>query len=132
MKVAPFKRFLQDDYHSAPQWFFDFLGNLNQMIDSLNPALQSGLDIENNLTAEVQQVTVSHEVPITLKMRRIVTPRLVRLGYASGYHGVAGIVGFGTDGSVQVIVSFVGQMPPGPVAVELVFEPLLTPWRTPA
>jgi len=124
VKIRPLKRFLQDDYRSAPQWFFDFLGSLNQAVDTLNPALQNGLDLDNNMTAERQQVTVTHNVPITVRMRRIgTTPRLVRLGYAAGYVGTANVTAYKSDGGVTVTVFFLGTVPTTAVSVVLIFEP---------
>jgi hypothetical protein len=123
MKIRPFQRYANEDYKSAPKWFWDFLSNLNMMVDTLNSCLQNNLDIDNNLLAERQTVTVSHNTPATVSMKKIGTPRLVRLGYANGYQGTASITGYGTDGSVIVTVFFVGTPPTTAQAVTLVFEP---------
>lgn len=124
MQIRPFQRFQNDDYKAAPSWFWDFLGNLNQMVDTLNAALQNNLDIDYNFRAERQTVKVSHNVPVTLNLRRLSgQPRMVRLGYASGYQGTATITGYNTDGSLQVTVFFLGTAPTTPQTVTLVFEP---------
>jgi hypothetical protein len=124
MKIRPFTRFSQDDYRGSPVWFWNFLGNLNLMVDTLNAALQSNLDIDNNLLAERQTVSVSHNVPVTLRMKKLTsTPRLVRLGYANGYIGTAAISKYNTDGSLQVTVYFLGTVPTSAQSVVLIFEP---------
>lgn len=124
MKLKPFIRFANEDYKTAPKWFWDFLGNLNQAIDTLNALLQNNVDIDNNLLAERQTVTVSHNTPITLTMKKLTsTPRLVRLGYANGYQGVASITGYTTSGGVTVTVYFLGTAPTAAQSVVLVFEP---------
>src|SRR4051812_34029008 len=103
MKVRSFKRFSADDFRGSPNWFLDFIDSLNPMIDSLNPLLANNIDIDNNLLAERQSVTVSHGVPVTVTLRSLTAiPRLVRVGYAAGYVGSAAITSYNGDGSVQV------------------------------
>jgi len=124
MKIRPLPRFLQDDYKSASSWFYTFLGNMNLIIDTLNPLIQNNVDIDNNLLAERQIVTLSHNTPITIKLQKLTAiPRLVRVGYAAGYVGVGAITGYNTDGTFQVTVYFVGTAPTAAVATTLVMEP---------
>jgi len=124
MKFRPLKKFLQDDFKDAPQYFFDFLANLNLIVDSLNPLLQNGIDIDNNQTAERQSVSLSHNTPVSVRMRRMTAqPNIVRLGYAGGNPGTAYIAGYNTDGTVRVGVFFHGTAPTAPVSCILIFEP---------
>jgi hypothetical protein len=123
-RVAGFKRFDKEDYRTSPDWFDDFLENLNPMIDALNPLLQNSIDIDNNLLAERQTVAVTHNVPITLTMKRLKqTPFLVRAGYAQG-HIVTGcnITAYNSNGSIQVTVLF-NDAPTTAVSTVLIFEP---------
>jgi hypothetical protein len=100
------------------------LGNLNLIIDTLNPLVQNNIDIDNNLLAERQTVTLSHNTAIQIKMQKLAQqPRIVRVGYASGYIGVGAITGYNTDGTLEVTVYFVGTAPTSPVSTVLIFEP---------
>lgn len=124
MKVSQFKRFLQDDYSGADQWFYDFLGNLNMMIDTLNPLLQGNVDIDNNQLAERVIISLSHNTPISIRLRKLtVQPNIVRLGYAGGNPGVAYISGYNKDGTVNAGVYFLGTPPTAAVSCILIFEP---------
>jgi hypothetical protein len=124
VKVRPFRRFSDDDYPGAPTWFSDFLNTINPMVDGLNPLLANNIDIDNNLLAERQTVTLQHGVAIAIRLQRLkVIPRLVRVGYAAGYVGVGAITSYNTDGTFAVTVYFQGTAPTGPVQTTLVFEP---------
>lgn len=124
MRFRPLVHFNTDDYRTAPQWFSNFLSVMNLMVDTLNSLLQNNVDIDNNLLAERQTVSVIHNVPTTVKMRKLAqTPFLVRAGYASG-HVVTGcsITGYNNDGTVQITVQFSGA-PTTAIATTLIFEP---------
>lgn len=124
MKVAQLRRLNSDDYHNAPEWFLTFVDNMNVMIDNLNPLLQNGIDIDNNITAERQTVTLSHATPIKIKLNRLTTtPKIVRVGYAAGLVGVAAITAFNADGTITITVYFQGTPPTTPILTTLVMEP---------
>lgn len=124
MKLAPFRRFNRDDYRAAESWFGDFLDAMNLIIDSLNPLVASGVDIDNNLLAERQIVTLSHNVPIQIRLQRLKqVPKLVRVGYANGFIGTGAITGYNGDGSIMITVFFQGTPPTVPTATVLVIEP---------
>lgn len=123
IKIRPFVRFNQDDYKGSSAWFWNFLGTLNLMVDTLNFLVQGNIDIDNNLYAERQTVSVSHNTPITLSMKKITSvPKMVRVGYASGYIATANITAYDTDGTLQVTVYFLGTVPTTAQTVILVFE----------
>lgn len=124
MKIRQFRRFNRDDYRAAPDWFLNFLDNLNLMVDQLNVLLQNNIDIDNNLLAERRTLSVTHNTPINVTMQKLTQqPYLVRAGYASG-HVVTGcnITGYNSDGSVAVTVTF-ADAPTSPVSTTLIFEP---------
>lgn len=124
MRIASFIRFNRDDYREAEPWFSDFLDSLNIIIDTLNPLLASNIDINNNLLAERQIVTLSHNVPIKVRLQRLKQiPTLVRVGYANGFIGTGAITGYNPDGTVMVTVFFHGTPPANPTATVLVIEP---------
>lgn len=125
MKIGPFTRFNRNDYRNLPDAFYEVLDNLNPLVDTLNKLLQGNIDIDNNMLAERQLVSVEHAVPVTLRMRKLRTPPfLVRAGYSSGNRvAAANITQINSDGTVQVVVDFLSPAPTGPVEVVLVFEP---------
>jgi hypothetical protein len=124
MKVRTFKRFADDDYPHAPQWFLDHLDALNPMIDALNPLLANNIDIDNNMLAERQTVTLSHNTPIQIKLQKLkTTPFIVLVGYAHGYIGHGAITSYNNDGMFYVTVFFLGTIPTSPVSTTLVFLP---------
>lgn len=124
MKIQSLKRYNSDDYSDAPDWFSDFLSNINSTIDTLNPLLQNNVDIDNNLLAERQIVKLSHGVAVKVRLRTLkVRPSLVRVGYASGFVGVGAITAYNTDGTYSVTVFFLGTPPTAPVLAVLVLEP---------
>lgn len=125
MKIRPFLRFNSDDYPQAPSWFLTYLNMINPMIDTLNVLLFNQIDTFYNIAAERQTVTLSHGVPIQIKLRSLnQIPYLVRVGYAAGYVGVGAITGYNTDGTIMVTVWFQDATPPtSPVATLLVLEP---------
>jgi hypothetical protein len=123
MRFQALKRYNKDDYSGAAEWFLTFLDNINTAIDTLNPLLAHNVDIDNNLLAERRTVLVTQATPFKIKMQRLaVQPTLVRVGYAAGYVGIAGITSYNTDGSVSVTVYYT-VIPPGPILTTLVFEP---------
>lgn len=124
MKIQPFKRLNRDDYRNAPDWFYDFLDAMNPLIDTLNILLLSNIDINNNLLAERQVVSLQHNVPITIKLLSLKQqPSLVRVGYANGFIGTGAITGYNVDGTYQVTVFFLGTPPTASTLTVLVFEP---------
>lgn len=124
MKLNTFKRYNKEDYSGATDWFLTFLDNINTTIDSLNPLITHNIDIDNNLLAERQIVTLSHGVPIRIKLRSLrIRPTLVRVGYAAGFVGVGAITAYNTDGTISVTVFFLGTPPSVPVLTTLVLEP---------
>lgn len=124
MKVMTLRRFSDDDYPNAQPWFLDFLNNLNPVIDTINPLFANNITIDDNLAAERQTVTLSHGVPVLIKLQTLkLVPRLVRVGFANGYVGVAGITNYLNDGTFYVTVYFQGTPPVVPVLTTLVIEP---------
>jgi hypothetical protein len=124
MKIRPLPRFLQDDYPTAGSWFYNFLGNLNLIIDTLNPLVQGNIDTFYNIQCERQTVTLSHATAIQIKLQTLTAiPRFVRVGYAAGYVGVAAITSYNTDGTFDITVYFQGTAPTAAVATMLIFEP---------
>ena len=124
MQIRPLPRFLQDDYPSAGAWFYNFLGNLNSIIDTINPLIQSGIDTFYNINCERQTVTLSHNTPIQITLKTLdAIPRFVRVGYAAGYIGVGAITSYNTNGTFMVTVYFVGTAPTAAVSTMLIFEP---------
>lgn len=102
----------------------NFLDNINTTIDMLNPLIQNGIDIDNNMTSERQVVTLSHGVAIKISLRKLsIRPALVRVGYAAGHVGVGAITTYNADGSLNVTVYFQGTAPTAAVATTLIFEP---------
>lgn len=124
MRITPLRRFSDDDYPDAEPWFLNFLDNLNPVIDTLNPLFVNNVDIDNNLLAERQTVTLSHGVPVIIKLQKLpLVPRLVRVGYAAGFVGVGAITGYLNNGTFLVTVYFMGTPPTVPVLTMLIFEP---------
>ena len=124
IKIQALKRYNKDDYSGATQWFLTFLDNINTTIDTLNPLLQGNVDIDNNLLAERQTVTLSHATAIKVKMRDLtIRPTLVRVGYAGGYVGSCAVQTYNVDGTITIICYFQGTPPTVPVATTLIFEP---------
>lgn len=125
MKVRSINRFNRSDYPNQSDEFYRLLDNLNLIPDTLNPLLQSNVDIDNNLLAERQTVTLSHGVPVTVRMRKLKqTPFLVRYGYANkNAVRSATITQINADGTIAVTVFFESPAPTNPVPVVLVFEP---------
>lgn len=124
MRIAAFARFNKDDFRNAPDWFLNFLDNINVTIDSLNPLIAHGIDIDNNMLAERQTIKVTHNVPLKITLRSLSRqPTLIRVGYAAG-HLVSGasITGYNTDGSIMVTILF-SDAPTTPVLATVVFEP---------
>lgn len=127
MKLLPFRRFLNEDFPKAPQYFYDFLADLNPFVDAINRLFQGNIDITNNLLAERQTVSVQHGVAVTIKLQKLdpnfQRPFLVRAGYANGQTvSSVAITGYNSDGTFTVVVSFVGA-PTATIPVLLVFEP---------
>jgi hypothetical protein len=124
MKISALNRFNIDDYSNSPQWFQNFLNNLNTIVINLNNLIQNNVDLTYNILCERQTVSLKHGVPITITLRSLKTrPTLVRVGYASGYVGTGAITAYNTSGTLQVTVYFSGTAPTGAVSTVLVFEP---------
>jgi hypothetical protein len=122
MKIRPLQRHNVDDYRQAPQWFRDFLDVTNQGVDTLNTVLQGNIDINNNLAAESQTVTLSHNTPTKVRLLRLQSvPSFCIAGYAGGNVGVGRITNYQSDGSLMVTVYFLGTPPTGSVATKLWF-----------
>lgn len=119
-RYVPLQRLNSDDFRESSQWFRSFLESYNILTDSLNGLLEGNIDIPNNLRADQRQVTVTHNVPINIRTR-ISSPSFVMVGYAAGYIATAGITSYAADGSVNVVVFFVGTVPTAPVQVNLWF-----------
>lgn len=118
-KFTPLKHLNADDFRTAPQWFRDYLDQYNILADALNFLLPGHIDIDWNLQAEKQTVTVSHNTPVTVNLQKLSTPTFCILGYCGGSVGVANIVGYPNPKSVSVNVFFLGTVPTNPVSAVL-------------
>ncbi|PJI40412.1 hypothetical protein [Ferrovibrio sp.] len=123
MKFPILKRMSQDDFRTAPKWFDAVLSIINPIIDFMNQSMPNGLNIDDNLEAEVQVITAKHATTKTVRLNKLKRlPRFMRTGYAGGQVVVgAQIVRYGTN-TVDVRLLFEGA-PTGEIKVTVCFEP---------